>query len=251
MNTYQATILLFKKYLKKEFKGPMWVVMGLMEPLLYVFLYLPLLKKINNGIMSEEEVVKKFVPGILTLVTMGGFFSGFGFIDEIRRGVVDKFLLSPIKKSSIIYSILLANFITGTIQVSLIIFFGILQGLKINFFSFFLINILMILTAAITISFSHIISIKVKDEGILAAITRTIYLPLMLMSGIMLPISLAPNWMQKFALINPFYHIVECGRRIFSENLQCCAFYRGFGIAFIFAIIFIFLATKTLRKEVS
>ena len=209
---------------------------------------MPLLKSFRLN-TSYAEITKIFIPGILTLMTMGGFFSGFGFIDEMRRGVVDRWLISPINKSSIIFSILASKFFLGIIQIIILMSMAFLYGLRISFLALFLSIMLMNLVAVATISLSHAISIKVKDEGVLAGITRTFYLPLMLLSGIMIPLDSAPNWMQSMALFNPFYYVVKTCRSFFAEDFLNIIVLKGFIVASFFGIFSIWLAIKYLKKE--
>jgi ABC-2 type transport system permease protein len=70
----------------------------------------------------------------------------------------------------------------------------------------------------------------------------------MLLSGIMLPISLAPDWLKTAAHFNPFYYAVEGSRALFVGNFSDAIVWQGFLIMTIFASLAVYLATKSLRK---
>jgi ABC-2 type transport system permease protein len=67
----------------------------------------------------------------------------------------------------------------------------------------------------------------VQREDKLAPIIHGLNMPLTLLSGIMLPMNLAPNWLKNIAYINPLYHVVEASRHLVVGN---------FGYAFFFMI---------------
>jgi ABC-2 type transport system permease protein len=108
---------------------------------------------------------------------------------------------------------------------------------------------ILILLIGITMSsFSYAISLSVKDEGVLASITNTTYLPLMLLSGIMLPISLAPNWIKTMALFNPFYYAVEASRSLFAADYGNAIVWKGFVVIIAFTAFAMWLAVRALNK---
>jgi ABC-2 type transport system permease protein len=97
-------------------------------------------------------------------------------------------------------------------------------------------------------SLSYAISLSVKDEGVLASITNTFYLPLMLLSGIMLPIALAPAWMQNMAKFNPFYYAVEASRSMFAGEFSNLIVLKGFAVMMVFTGTALWLAVRSLNK---
>jgi len=77
---------------------------------------------------------------------------------------------------------------------------------------------------------------------------NTLYLPIMLLSGIMLPISLAPDWLKTAAHFNPFYYAVEAARSMFMGNFGESVIWQGFVIMSIFALFAVWLASRALRR---
>lgn len=252
MNNLSSTFLLFLRHLKKNFRIPMWVVMGLLQPMLYIIFYMPLLEKTGGGFnTSSTDVVRMFVPGMLVTIGMGGFFSGFGFIDEMRQGIVARWLVSPISKAGIMISIVCSHLVTSFLQTIILVLLARFFGLDAPLIGIILANILVILLASTTISLSHTISIYVKEESVLAATTQTCYLPLMLLSGVMLPISLAPQWMKNIALFNPFYYTVEAARALFAGDYGNEIVIKGFVIMTLSVLLSMWLAVRALKKMVS
>jgi PDZ domain-containing secreted protein len=68
MNFFKDTWLLFMRHLKKTMREPMWLLIGLMQPVLYLLLYMPLLKNMpgdHGEVQSMVTVVGKFTPASL------------------------------------------------------------------------------------------------------------------------------------------------------------------------------------------
>jgi ABC-2 type transport system permease protein len=60
---------------------------------------------------------------------------------------------------------------------------------------------------------SYTLALVLKSEDSLAPVVNGISLPLLLLSGVMLPMSLAPDWLQTLARFNPLYHAVAASGR--------------------------------------
>lgn len=204
MKTIIDISTLFTRNLKKTLRAPVWLIIGLMQPVLYLVLYMPLLKNMGNAQMPTADIVKMFVPGMLVIMGMGGLFAGFSFVDEIRQGLISRWLVTPASRVGIILSLVLNQVLTLLLQSFILLIIAFCMGLHVPFAGVALTMILILLIGTTMSSFSYAISISVKDESALASITNTSYLPIMLLSGIMLPISLAPDWIKSMALLIHF-----------------------------------------------
>ena len=229
-------------------RSPVWLIMGLMQPVLYLVLYMPLLKNMGNAAMPTSEVVRIFVPGMLVIMAMGMLFAGFSFIDEIRQGLIARWLVTPTTRVGIIMSLVCSQIIILFLQSSLLLIIALFLGLRVPLIGILLTVVLIILIGITMSCFSYAISISVKDEGVLASITQTFFLPLMLLSGIMLPISFAPNWIQVMAKFNPFYYAVEASRSLFAGNYADMIILKGFAIVIPFTLFSVYLAVRSLNR---
>jgi ABC-2 type transport system permease protein len=69
------------------------------------------------------------------------------------------------------------------------------------------------------VSISYALALWLRSEDALAPLLNTITLPVLLLSGVLLPLSLAPGWLQAIATINPLSHAVLAARALFNEQL--------------------------------
>ena len=248
MKSLTDIYLLFMRHFKKSLRAPIWLFIGLSQPVLYLILYMPLLKNMGSALLPTSEIVRVFVPGMLVIMGMGALFAGFSFIDEIRQGIISRWLVTPTGRVGFILSLIFNQMFTLVGQSTILLVIAWFLCLNVAFGGIFLTMLLILLIGITMSSFSYAISLSVKDEGILASITNTSYLPLMLLSGIMLPISFAPNWMKNMALFNPFYYAVEASRSLFAGDYGNIIIIKGFALMVGFTIFSMWLAVRALNK---
>ncbi len=248
----QDTQLLFIRHLKKTLRAPIWLVLGLMQPVLYLLLYMPLLKNLGNtAALPLEKIAQIFVPGMLVIMGVSTLFAGFGFIPEIREGFVTRILVTPASRIAILISLVLERIVALLLQAIVLLVIAYVLGLRVSFLGVILTLILVVFIGATITSSSYIISIVTKSEDGLASLVNTLYLPIMLLSGIMLPISLAPQWLKMAARFNPFYYAVEAARSLFLGNFNDGIVIEGFVIMGIFALLAVWFAVRSLKQMVA
>jgi ABC-2 type transport system permease protein len=87
-----------------------------------------------------------------------------------------------------------------------------------------------------------------KSEDRYAPIVHGLNLPILLLSGTLLPISLAPTWMKIIAHFNPVYYVVEASRALAVGNITSINVLYAFAILVPFAIGTMYWATTVFRK---
>ena len=249
MKFIQDTQILFVRNFKKTLREPLWLFIGIMQPALYILLYMPLLKNIGNtSALPLGKIAQIFVPGMLIIMGVSSLFAGFGFIPEIREGYITRLLVTPVNRFAILLAMVMDQLFTLLMQSVILIFIALLLGLRTSVIAVILSLILVIIVGATTSCISYIISISARHEDGLASTVNTLYLPIMLLSGIMLPISLAPQWLKNIAAFNPFYYAVEAARELFLGNFTSFTIVKGFLIMSVFAAVALWFAVRSLRK---
>lgn len=249
MKVTQDTKLLFIRHFKKTMSEPLWFFLGLLQPALYLFLYMPLLKNLGpTSSLPISQIAQIFVPGMLVIMGVSQLFSGFGFIPEMREGFITRLLVTPASRFAIIFSRILERALALLFQAILLLFIAMLLGLNVSIIGIILTLILVLLIGTTMASLSYIISISTQSEDGLASLVNTLYLPIMLLSGIMLPISLAPQWLKTAAHFNPFYYAVEAARALFLGDFTNGIVWEGFLIMGLAASVTVYLSIRSLQK---
>jgi ABC-2 type transport system permease protein len=221
MSFFRDTGIIFTRALKLSLRQPMWVLIGLMQPILYLTLFGPLLVSMAQAPgFPPGDAWQIFVPGLLIQMGIfGGLFVGFGIIAEWRSGVIDRQLVSPASRISIIAGRTLRDVLVITVQAIVLVGASFLMGLRIPIEAFLIGLVLVALLGAAFSFISNAIGIATKSEDALAPLVNTLALPILLLSGILLPMTLAPRWLQIVSDFNPFKHIVEALRAVFRGEL--------------------------------
>ena len=250
MRMLQETKLMFIRSIQHTLRNPIWVFLNLFQPLLYLFLFMPLLNGLGGAPgLPAGKVVQTFIPGLLVMLALfGSAFVGFGLVDEIRTGVIERFLVTPASRTSILLGRILKDVVVLLIQCMLITLCAIPFGLSINLGGFLISLLLYAVIGIAMASMSYAFALIFKSEDTLASTLNTIALPISLLSGIMLPLALAPLWLRNLSKLNPFSYAVNASRALFAGNIMDGDVVVGFLIITLLAIITFWWAIKSLKK---
>src|SRR5579859_3505776 len=104
MNLMYDTALIFHRSLQRTLRNPVWIFFGLFQPLCFLLLFAPLLEKLtSNPAFGSDNSLTVFTPGLLIMIALyGTSFVGFGFIDDIRSGVIERFRVTPINRTALL-----------------------------------------------------------------------------------------------------------------------------------------------------
>ncbi len=97
MTIVRETRLLWRRKLLETLRQPVWVIVGLSTPLLYLALFAPLLHQLAGGPgFPRAGVLDVFVPGVLCLMAFGaGMGAGWVVIFERDTGVLERLRTTP------------------------------------------------------------------------------------------------------------------------------------------------------------
>jgi ABC-2 type transport system permease protein len=211
--------VIFLRQMRLLLRNPVWVFFGLTQPILYLALFGPLLKNVSGGGLGGSASWSIFVPGLLLqLVIFGAGFAGFGIIQELREGVVDRQRVTPALRASLLLGRTLSNVVTLCGQALLLILVAIPFGLRPSWGGVLLSIVLVCVLALGLAAASYSMGLILKDEDSFAPMIQGISLPLLLLSGVLLPMSLAPRWLQRISDINPLTYLIDGVRHLFVSQ---------------------------------
>jgi ABC-2 type transport system permease protein len=250
MKLLRGIQLMFIRNLRQTLRSPVFVFVSLFQPLLYLFLFMPLLNGLG-GVpgLPAGKTVQIFIPGLLVMMALfGSAFVGFNLIDDIRSGAIERFLVTPVSRSAILLGRVLRDALVLLTQCVLITLVAIPLGLSVNVGGFLLSLVLYAMVSITMASMSYSFALIYRIEDPLAPTLNTITLPLSLLSGIMLPLALAPLWLQDLAKANPFSYAVNASRALFAGNFHSMDIVKGFVIVFLLMSVVFWWSLNSLRK---
>ena len=244
--------LFAKRKILETIRQPVWIVSELMTPLLYMLLFSPLLKNMGYAPRSTAEVLNGFVPGLLTLLAFStGMGSGWTVIHELDTGVIERLRVTPASRFSILMGTILTDILDFLVPSLLVLVISSFFGFTIHPIGLLVLLVLLCLLTAVVSAFSSSIGLIVKKIGSVAAVMTSLQLPLTLLSGILLPLSLGPAWLRVIAHINPMYYTVEASRVLSTGVLVSFETLKAFAVTIPLTVIALWWATGVYRKAVA
>jgi len=244
------TWLIFARSLMLTLRNPVWVFVGILQPVLYLALYAPLLGSLPLGQgLPASGAFNIFVPGLLVQLAMFSTFSRFGLIAELRAGVVERMRVTPISRVSMLLGRALRDVAILLVQSLLIIAIALPFGLSISPGGIVVALVLLALLGLIMTTFSYTIALAVKSEDVLAPTINMVFLPVLLLSGILLPMTLAPLWLQWLAALNPFSHAVNAMRALFAGAIADPTVAIGVGLMVVLCAVSLFFAGRAFSRS--
>lgn len=249
MNFLRESYIIFRRQLRMNLRNPAWVLIGLMQPILYLFLFGPLLKPMAAQFGYENHWTF-FVPGMLVqLGLFGAFFAGFGLISEWRDGVVEAERVTPANRTALLMGRLWRDLLQLFVQALVLIGLGYALGMAAPLRGAALGVALTLLIGGACAAASNALALTTKSEDVMAPVINVVMMPVLLLSGILLPMTLGPQWLQTTSDFMPFRWITDAVRGSFLGDFSTNAMLWGsvwsltlFGIA-------LWWGTSTFRKE--
>lgn len=249
MKLFLEIALLFKRKALETIRQPVWIIPGLITPLLYLIFFGPLLKGLN---IADDNVLNLFLPGILSLLAFGsGMGAGWGVVWELQSGVIERFRVMPISRFSLMFGPVLRDVIIFIIQALFVILIGSIFGFDIHWAGSAVMLLLLSMMTAIISAWSASLGLIFQNIESLAAVVTGLQLPLTLLSGAMLPISVGPKWLQIIAHINPLYYTVEASRTLAKGTINSSAVLYAFLIIVPLTVLVLGWAAQVYRKAIS
>jgi ABC-2 type transport system permease protein len=241
--------LLYADSMRHSFRNPILIFLSLFQPLMFMLLYMPLLGGLGAVPGITGGTVNLFIPGLLVMQAIfEGGFVGFALIDDIRSGLINRYLVTPVSRSAILLGKILRDATIILMQCVLITLVAIPFGLSLNPAGFLLSLVLYALMGIIMSSISYGFALIYKAEDSLAPTMNTLTLPISLLAGIFLPLALAPVWLQYLGKINPFSYGVDATRELFMGNFLNINILVGFVVLAVLAVAVFYWALYLLNK---
>jgi ABC-2 type transport system permease protein len=222
-----------------------------MQPVLYLVLFGPLLEPIVGQFgVSTDNAYTFLVPGLLVQLGMfGAFFAGFGLIGEWREGVVEAERVTPAARSALLVGRLARDVVQLFVQALILVGLGYLMGMRGPIAGVVLGIIITMLVGGACAAASNALALTTKSEDVMAPVINIVMMPVLLLSGILLPMTIGPDWLQRISDFMPFRYIVDAVRDAFAGNAGTSDVLWGSLWALLLATLGTWWGTATFRKE--
>ena len=247
---FRDTWLLFVSNMRITLRTPAWVIMGLFQPICYMLLFAPLLNSLANipG-FPPGGTFNVFTPGVLIMTAIFSVsFAGFGLIANLRTGVIERLRVTPVSRMALLLGMVMRDVVILLVQSVLLVVLAFIMGLRPNLPGLLLLLPLLILIGLLMSSCSYGLAITLKNENALAATVNFFAVPLLLLSGITLPLTLAPDILRNIARVNPFAYAVDAARALVNGDLGSLPVLESFALFLLLTALSLFWASRLMRR---
>lgn len=250
MNTFfRDSFIVFRRQIRMNLRNPAWVIIGAMQPVLYLVLFGPLLKPLVAQ-FGATNAYTFLVPGLLVQLGMfGAFFAGFGLIAEWREGVVEAERVTPASRTALLMGRLMRDLLQLLVQAFILIALGAAMGMRPSWGGVVAGVGITLLVGGACAAASNALALTTKSEDVMAPVINMVMMPVLLLSGIMLPMTLGPAWLERISDFMPFRWIVDGVRSSFVGDFAASGVMWGTAWAFGLFALAVWWGTATFRKE--
>jgi len=240
------TITVMTRELKPVWHEPASILFAMVQPLVFLGLFAPLLPESEAG-----SALQWFVPGTIAMTClMGASFTGANLMEEMRTGSHERLLVSPLSRPALLVGRALKEVVPMLLQTALIL-------LVVTPFSFDLHPGGVLVAVAILALFSIGVgalsfALALASEGqdwMFWTVQQTLLFPVLLLAGILLPLDGAPGWLSFASNLNPLTYVVEAVRALFDGRFPVGTMLAGFTGAAIVAVLGVAVGVRSMQKS--
>ena len=251
MTFARESFIVFRRQIRMNLRNPAWVLIGVLQPVLYLLLFGPLLKPLVRSFPGGAENAYTFlVPGLLVqLGLFGAFFAGFGLIGEWREGVIEAERVTPASRTALLVGRLMRDVLQLFVQALILVALGLALGMRASFWGAAIGIALTLLIGGACAAASNALALTTKSEDVMAPVINMVMMPVLLLSGILLPMTLGPAWLERTSDFMPFRWIVDSVRGTFAGHVAATTMMWGVIWAVGLFVVALWWGTAVFRKE--
>ncbi|MEU7742301.1 ABC transporter permease [Nonomuraea sp. NPDC049158] len=235
------TYLLFRHNLRATLRQKIGIIFGVIQPLVFLVLFGPIFATIGTW--------ETLVPGlIIQLGLMSTGMAGFGVVFEKRSGVLERMRVTPASRLALLLGRVLNNAVTLIIQAVLLVAVGYAFGLRAPAAGVVAGLVLVVVLGLSLAALSYAVALTLDDQ-LFAPVMSTAVLPLVLLSGAFLPMSMAPGWLDALSHISPFRYVLEALRELFAGHYATGTVGVGVAVTVVFALVSVTIGTRVFNQE--
>jgi len=193
------------------------------------------------------------VPGLISLIMtiLGSLLASLTIAREWERGTMELLISTPLKPIELAVGKLLPYYLIGMVDLFLAAYIGIVVfGVPFvgSLWTLALFSTLFLMAA---LSIGYLISVLLKSQQAAYQVSLlTSFLPGLLLSGFLFPISSMPFAIQIISLLTPGRYFISALRGLFLKGSTLAQLVPDALALFIFALVFATLAIIKFRKKI-
>ncbi|MFI9591849.1 ABC transporter permease [Nonomuraea sp. NPDC052265] len=237
----RETWVLFRHSLRATLSQKLGIVFGAVQPLLFLVLFGPIFATFGTW-----EVL---VPGLIVqlgLMSMG--LAGFGVVFDKRFGVLERLRVTPASRTALLLGRVLNNAVTMVVQTLMLLAVGFAFGMRVPIAGLVAGFVLVVVLGASLAALSYAVALTIGEQ-LFAPVMSTAVIPLVLLSGAFLPMSMAPGWLDALSRLSPFRYVLEALRDLFAGHYATGTVAIGVAVTVALAGVGLTVGTRVFNRE--
>jgi ABC-2 type transport system permease protein len=185
--------LVFRRHMAISLRNPAWVIIGIMQPVLYLVLFGPLMERIvtNTPGFPPGDAWQILTPALMVqLALFGSMFAGFSLLADLRTGVLERMRVTPVSRLALLLGRVLHDMVQLLVQALLLLTLSaLLFGMRAPLAGIALCLVMVALMGITLSSCSYAIALVLRSEEAFPAVLTSVSVPLLLLTGILVPIT--------------------------------------------------------------
>ncbi|BDI22075.1 ABC transporter permease [Herbiconiux sp. L3-i23] len=242
----------FLRELWPTLRDPFTLIFSLLQPLVFLALFGPLLGGLTGTGGAQAELgLQWFLPGVLVMIALFGTgVTGSNLLFEIMTGSHERTLVAPVSRAALLIGRALKEMVPLTIQAAVIVIATIPFGFRLYPVGA-LVGLLLLAVFGVGLgALSFTLGLASRDrEWLFWGVQQTLLFPLMILSGVLLPLDAGPAWLQTAAAFNPLTYLVAAERAAFAGDLLSPAIWQGALAAALTAAVGLTVGLRAMRRS--
>ncbi len=116
------------------FREPIWIVMMLIQPMVWLLLYSQLFGRITDlpG-FGTDSYIQFLMPGVVVMTSFfTGAWNGMSMVNDLDRGIIERFLATPARRSSLVLGHVMQASVIGVLEGVIILGLGYALGARVH-----------------------------------------------------------------------------------------------------------------------
>ena len=240
------------RHLRELWRQPWFVAITLVQPLIWLLLFGALFERVTEipgfGDMSYVDFLTPGIVVMTALFTAG--WIGMGMIEDLKSGVMDRFLVTPVSRGSLIAGPLGQMSITIAIQTLVVVGLALAVGARFPGGAW---GVAVLASSAVLLAWavgalSLGLALVTRQEETLIGAVQLVVLPATFLSAGLMRQELAPGWVQAVARFNPVNWAVDAGREALGASPDWSVVSSRLGLLALLAAACVWVATRAFRS---
>ncbi|GAA1624799.1 ABC transporter permease [Georgenia ruanii] len=231
-------------------RDPLNIVFSLMQPLMFVALYAPLLGGMTGAPIGQA--FQWFIPGIIVMIALfGTAMTGSNLLYEIQSGAHERMLVAPVARSALLVGRACKEMVPLVLQAVVITAIAALWGFRPSLPGMVAGLVVLAVFGLGLGALSYALGIASRErDWMFWTVQQGLLFPLMLLSGMLLPLENGPRWMQVLSAFNPLKYMVEAERALFNGAFGDPAVWHGALAAVLTAVVGLWVGIRQMRHSI-